>query len=167
MINSTSSSDRVLRPDGVVLHTPVAAERGTKSDRFSPEQTASLRTALASLPASAWSFESTTIPAHWIVYMGRYADNEAAEKKKGELRYLAIQFQPLTNPQLAPGLSLGGYDTQEAAQAALQALSQRGVRTARVVQERAPQPGQWLQLATVDAGLRERITAARRTSAHP
>ena len=128
---------------------------------YTEAQASALRTALASLPASAWSFESVTIPAHWIVYMGRYADNEAAEKKKGELRYLAIQFQPLTNPQLAPGLSLGGYDTQEAAQVALQALSQRGVRTARVVQERAPQPGQWLQLAAVDAGLRERITAAR------
>jgi hypothetical protein len=51
MINSTSSSDRVLRPEGVVLHTPTPPDRGPGSDRFSPEHTAALKSALASQPA--------------------------------------------------------------------------------------------------------------------
>jgi len=51
MINSTSSSDRVLRPDGVVHHTPAQPERGQRPDRFSPENTAALQSALASQPA--------------------------------------------------------------------------------------------------------------------
>lgn len=49
MINSTSSSDRVLRPDGVVKHTP-KADIKQASDRFSPENTAALQTALQQQP---------------------------------------------------------------------------------------------------------------------
>jgi hypothetical protein len=51
MINSTSPSDRVLRPDGVVHHTPTPPDRGPKPDRFSPENTAALQTALQNQPA--------------------------------------------------------------------------------------------------------------------
>lgn len=51
MINSTSSSDRVLRPDGVVHHTPTPPDRGPKPDRFSPENSAALQTALQNQPA--------------------------------------------------------------------------------------------------------------------
>lgn len=51
MINSTSPSDRVLRPDGPVLHNNGAANRGAGSDRYSPENTAALRTALSQQPA--------------------------------------------------------------------------------------------------------------------
>jgi hypothetical protein len=51
MINSTSSSDRVLRPEGVVLHSPTPAGRGPETDLFSPENTAALKTALANQPA--------------------------------------------------------------------------------------------------------------------
>ena len=50
MINSTSSSDRVLRPDGVVLHAKTPAPGGPGADRFAPEHTAALRSALASQP---------------------------------------------------------------------------------------------------------------------
>lgn len=50
MINSTSSSDRVLRPEGVVLQAKTPAAGGPAADRFSPEQTAALKTALQSQP---------------------------------------------------------------------------------------------------------------------
>ena len=51
MINSTSSSDRVLRPEGVVLHakTPPAGAQAT--DHFSPENSAALKSALQDQPA--------------------------------------------------------------------------------------------------------------------
>ncbi len=50
MINSASSSDRVLRPEGVVLHAKTAPAGGQAPDRFNPENTAALRSALAGQP---------------------------------------------------------------------------------------------------------------------
>jgi hypothetical protein len=50
MINSTSSSDRVLRPDGPVHHTPTHAHRGAGADRFSPENSNALQAALSDQP---------------------------------------------------------------------------------------------------------------------
>lgn len=50
MINSTSSSDRVLRPEGVVLHAKTPSPQGPEADRFAPEHTAALKASLASQP---------------------------------------------------------------------------------------------------------------------
>jgi len=50
MINSTSSSDRVLRPDGVVLHAKTPSPQGPEADRFAPEHTDALKAALSSQP---------------------------------------------------------------------------------------------------------------------
>lgn len=50
MINSTSSSDRVLRPEGPVLHAKTPASGGLGADRFSPENTEALKSALSSQP---------------------------------------------------------------------------------------------------------------------
>lgn len=50
MINSTSSSDRVLRPEGPVLHAKTPATGGPGADRFSPEHTTALKAALQSQP---------------------------------------------------------------------------------------------------------------------
>ena len=51
MINSASSSDRVLRPEGVVLHAKTASTGSPAADRFSPEQSAALKAALQNQPA--------------------------------------------------------------------------------------------------------------------
>lgn len=51
MINSASSSDRVLRPEGVVLHAKPLPPGEVGTDRFSPEQTAALKVALQKQPA--------------------------------------------------------------------------------------------------------------------
>jgi hypothetical protein len=50
MINSASSSDRVLRPEGVVLHAKTNSAGAHASDRFSPENTAALKSALQNQP---------------------------------------------------------------------------------------------------------------------
>jgi len=50
MINSTSSSDRTIRPDTVSPIPPKTAVRGAGSDQFSAENSAALRSALASQP---------------------------------------------------------------------------------------------------------------------
>lgn len=111
------------------------------------------------LPTGRWALEPGTAPARWIVYMGRYADADQLNKKRAELRARRVSFEVLANSALEPGLSLGSFPTQEAATEELAALSQRGVRTARVVQERAEVRGQVLRLPTVDEALRPAVSA--------
>ena len=61
------------------------------------------------------------------------------------------------NPTLERGLSLGGFETQAAATAALNDVSRRGVRTARVVQEQAGLRGVMLRLPAADSTVRSRL----------
>ena len=124
---------------------------------FEDAQAAPLRASLASWPTGSWSLEPTVEPAHWIVYMGKYPTIEAVNKKKAELRYLGVSFQSVLNPALEFGLSLGGFRTEDEANRLLGELSQRGVRTARVVVERPEVRGQQLKFPTVDEALRPRL----------
>lgn len=125
---------------------------------FNETESAALRRALeSSWPASAWVLEEAATPARWIVYMGKYASAEELLKKRTQLAALNLKFEPLTNPALELGLSLGGFATQEAANEALDAFARRGVRTARVMQERAEVPGALLRLPQVNDTLRARL----------
>jgi hypothetical protein len=126
-------------------------------------QVTALIATLNAWPQGSWSIEPLTDPARWIIYMGKYPSDEQVARKKGELRQLGISFEPLSNPALEPGLSLGGFATQDAANQQLQVLAQRGVRTARVVQERPEVKTQRLVLAAVDDTLRPRLDELRGT----
>ncbi len=120
-----------------------------------------LRRQLAAWPAGSWSLDTAFEAGRWIVYMGKYPDARQLERKKAELRARGVAFEPLANPALEPGLSLGGYPSQDAANAQLEALSARGVRTARVVLERPELRGQALRLPAVDEALRPRLPELR------
>jgi hypothetical protein len=128
---------------------------------FEEAQVPTLRQALAAWPAGSWGLEPAVEPARWIVYMGKYLTAENVARKKGELRQIGISFETLSNPSLEPGLSLGGYATQAAAAQQLEILSERGVRTAKVVQERPEVRGQQLKLPVVDDVLRPRLEDLR------
>lgn len=117
----------------------------------------SVRTVLESWPSGSWSLEAVTEPPRWIVYMGKYLTLEHVARKKAELRQLGVSFESLSNPALEPGLSLGGFSNEAQATQQLESLAQRGVRTAKVVQERAEVRGQRLQLPAVDEALRARL----------
>ncbi|MGE4241622.1 SPOR domain-containing protein [Ramlibacter sp.] len=120
-----------------------------------------LRPVLESWPAGSWNLEPATEPARWIVYMGKYLTLDHVNRKKAELRQLGISYENLANPGLEPGLSLGGFPTEAEAGRHLENLAQRGVRTARVAQERAEQRGQRLALPAVDDALRPRVEEIR------
>lgn len=124
---------------------------------FEDVQVAALRARLGVLPAGSWALEPTLEPARWIVYMGGYPNSESVNRKKGELRQIGVSFQPLMNPELEPGISLGGYRSEAEANAQLSLLADRGVRTARVLVERPEQRGQLLRFAAVDDTLRPRV----------
>jgi hypothetical protein len=132
---------------------PECLQTGT----LDPAQVAPLNSALASWPAGSWKLDPVSDPARWIVYMGKYPDAEQVARKRAELRQLGISFEALTNPSLEPGLSLGGYPTEVAALEQMEALANKGVRTARVLQERPEQRGQRLTLPAVDDTLRPRL----------
>lgn len=116
-----------------------------------------LRTALETWPTTSWLLDTVVEPPRWIIYMGRYGDVEQVARKRAELRRLGVSFEALANPELEPGLSLGGFATQGQAQQQLEVLAERGVRTARVMQERPEQRGQRLLLPAVDDNLRPRL----------
>ena len=129
---------------------------------FNEEQTVVLRERLGqALPAGSWVLESALEPARWMVYMGKYTNADAVTKKRGELRGLGVSFEALNNPTLEPGLSLGRFDSQAAAETDLARIAKKGVKTAKVIQERAEQRGQRLKLAAVDAALRSQLDAIK------
>lgn len=139
-----------------------ASKPGTclQAGLFDEAQSAQLRSALTpALPPGSWSLEAVQEPGRWIVFMGPYASAEAQAKKRAELAALnlSLRFEPIGNPALELGLSLGGFETQAAAALELKALGRRGVRTARVVQERAEGQGMMLRLPAVDDSLRARL----------
>lgn len=157
---------RILPPDDLrrvesqVAQAPRPPEC-LQSPTLDDTQAVALRTVLETWPAGSWSIDAAVEPARWIVYMGKYAGVEQVARKRAELRQLGISFEALANPELEPGLSLGGHATEAAANQQLQVLADRGVRTARVVQERPEQRGQRLLLPSVDDNLRPRLDELR------
>ncbi|POR09898.1 sporulation protein [Diaphorobacter sp. LR2014-1] len=123
---------------------------------FDARQADALRQAAAVLPEGSWTLEPTPITGRWMVYMGRFPDEEAVAKKRAELRTLKIPYDR-PGAALEPGLSLGRFSTEEAAQRGMALLANQGVRTARVVQERADAPGFMLRLPAVNDTLRTRL----------
>lgn len=140
--------------------TPQKPTECLQAGLFDEQQGALLRQALEALtlPAGAWALEATVEPARWIVYMGKYASTEAAAKKRAELASLKLKFEPLRDPALEVGMSLGGFETKADANSALAVLVRRGVRTAHVVQEQIEVRGVTLRLPAVDDNLRARLS---------
>lgn len=128
---------------------------------FDQKQADALRPVVAAaLPSGSWSLEGTSIAGRWMVYMGRFADEEALDKKRAELRGRKVPYDR-PGPALEPGLSLGRFSTEEAAERALAALGSQGVRTARVVQERSDATAYQLRVPEATAELRARLESLR------
>ena len=127
---------------------------------FDDRQAEALRTAAAGLPAGSWTLEPTPIPGRWMVYMGRFDDIETLDRKRAELRARKVDHDR-AGGTLELGLSLGRFASKEAAERELANLGTKGVRTARVVQERAEAPGFTLRLPAVNDALRAQLDVLR------
>jgi cell division protein FtsN len=92
---------------------------------------------LLGLPAASFTLTEVRTGGRWIVYMGRYDNQIQLDRKKDELRALGVSYREITAAGLAPGLALGTYSTEAAAQQARQKAERDGIRTAKVAQERA------------------------------
>lgn len=151
---SADEARRIETSAPLAVRAPECLQAGL----FDEKQVAALRPSLEPLlPPGSWQLEEVVEPARWIIYMGKYPNAEAVNKKKAELRQIGVSFEGLSNAAMEPGLSLGGFTSQAAAQQQLDRLAQRGVRTARVAQERPEVRGQSLKLPLVDEALRPRL----------
>lgn len=101
------------------------------------------------LPARGWVRVAQETAPQYAVVIGPLAGRDALQKKLEELARLRVPAEPIklaVDGANSNHVALGRYEQDGAAQAALQAFSQRGVRTARVALLRAAQSGARLRL---------------------
>lgn len=102
---------------------------------------------------------SEGLAAAWWVFIPPQASRPAAFKKAIELKELGIDdyFVVQDEGEHRWAVSLGIFRTEEAAQARLAALRDKGVRTARIGQRDTVVPRVWLQIQGVDAALQSKL----------
>lgn len=112
------------------------------------------------LPKGAWTTQAVAVPGLWLIYMGPYPDAETLERKQAELRRIKpLNFEEVRSPSsLAMGFSLGRYGNENLANAALESMRLRGVRTARVVNARPPMSLTVLKVAQADSATQARLS---------
>jgi hypothetical protein len=142
----------------IAAQTPVRPPECLQAGMFDDAQLAGLRRALeATLPAGSWLVETVVEPARWIIYMGKYSTVNAMNRRRNELNRLSIKMEPLLNPELEPGISLGGFETQAEASKALAGVQRRGARTARVTLERAEVRNNLIRIPAADDAIRAKL----------
>ena len=140
----------VRAPDTPLVEQASAAAC-LRSGPWDKEQAARLRLALQeALPQDSWRLDPLTPPPRWIVYLGKFSNQELLKRKLTQLASISgVKTQELRDPALVPGISLGGFDTEPLAQAELDRLSRMGVRKAKVVQENEPPNKEMLVIPSV------------------
>lgn len=160
-----------INPEAIRLLTPTDAKRAEAQAQaelapkecllagpFDDAQAITLRRALeASMAPGSWHIDTVAMPGRWIVYMGKFVNTEQMAKKRGELASMKLVPQALNNPDLEPGLSLGGFESQADATAELAKMALRGIRTAKVVQEREAGTQNQLKLPAVTPEVKTRL----------
>lgn len=114
------------------------------------------------LAEGSWNAIVTERKGVFLIYMGRYADDETLQRKIEELKRLRIAPQPVRDaPELQPGLVLGRYDDKAEADAELGRLAQRGLRTARVHTLVPPGPQVMLRVPGANEALRDKLATLK------
>jgi hypothetical protein len=151
-------TDQEARAMDAQLQAAKSPKTCLQAGPFDETQAAALRSALeASFPEDAWQLEAQTSPERWIVYMGKFPTPEALAKKKQELLSIHLPTQPLQNPSLELGLSLGHFDSEASANSALLEFSKRGLRTGRVVLELPETQSHQLKLGGLTEALKPKL----------
>lgn len=140
---------------------PVCLQAGP----FDEAQARALRPLLgAALASGTWSLAAVA-KERWIIYMGKYTSPPQLEKKRSELREIQVPFTDIAQGLLAPGLSLGSFDSQAEADSALTLLTRQGVRTAKIVPNGAATGSNYLlKLPLANAELRSLAQAQLQTA---
>jgi hypothetical protein len=171
---------RQVKPESVMLLPPSGVEPGAAAPAASvaaasaapicleagPFATGASITAAstvqAALPAGSWNEVKIERPGSWIVYIGRFPTREALAKKEEELKRTRVSYEEVSTPlELSYGFSLGRFDQRAAADSALEQMTQRGIRTARVVELAAPVTQHMLRIEKADKALADKALALR------
>lgn len=116
----------------------------------------------AGLATGTWTTVASERKGSFLIYMGKYADEETLERKVEELKRLRIEPQVMkSSAELSPGLTLGRFDEKAAAEAELGRLSQRGLRTARVITLVPAVPLVTLRVPSANEAQREKLSALK------
>ena len=115
------------------------------------------------VPRESWRTEDITLNGLWFVYMGPYPDRELFNRKQAELKAIGgISFREVRTPSsLANGFVLGRFEQPQEAQAALNKLKERGVRSARVVIIRPRMQAQNVIVPQATAGMQTSLNGVR------
>ena len=112
----------------------------------------------AGIAGTAWQAIRAEGNGAYLIYMGRYTDRELLQKKLEQVKRLRLEVEELREPsELRPGLSLGRFASQAAADAALARMAQHGLRSAKVVTLDKPHSQTLLRLPAADSALRARL----------
>lgn len=97
--------------------------------------------------------------AAWWVFIPPQDSRPAAQKKAAELKALGVEdyFIVQDEGDYRWALSLGVFRSEDAAQARLAALREKGVRSAQVGPRETVVPKVWLQVKSVDAALETKL----------
>lgn len=166
---AAARAKREIRPQSVVILSPTSARAAAaalaclEAGPFSAAQLAAAESVLQPLlPPGSWTDVRTDRPPVWIVYMGKYETPELMVRKQAEVGRTRIDFEELRNaPDLEPGLALGRFDSREAAERALAQYTQRGLRSARVVELTPPTSSHMLRIERAGSAVLAQATALR------
>ncbi len=130
---------------------------------FEPAQLPAVeQAASAAGPSLAWQRRQVEQPGRWVVVMGPYPNREAVEKKVEELKRTRVAFEEMTEPPaFRLAISLGRHESAQAANAALAALGNRGIKTARVAAIAPPSTQVFLRTETADPALLAQLRALK------
>lgn len=156
-----SANDKPAEAVTEVAEVPPEPTSCWWSPGFSLLESNTLRQALnaLSLPVDAWSLNENRSTGRWIVYWGKFETPELMAQRKATLRRLKIDHREVTLPRLAPGLALGTFSTEQAAQEVLATVQAQGIRTARVAMERAETVTWSLRLPAITEAQRLEVSA--------
>lgn len=153
---AASEQEAAARASEATEPTASTDTRCLQSPALNVGEAQALRSVLqTTLPPASWSLSATPGSERWLIYMGKFESAADVTKKRAQLTALGVKLYPLGNAALAPGVSLGAFQTAEAAQAALEELKTKGVRTARIIDDPLPTASYQLRLPAVDATLQE------------
>lgn len=141
---------------------PQCLEAGPFATGASVSAIATLQGAQPPLPQGSWVEVKIERPGSWLLYMGKFPTREALAKKEEELKRTRVAYERLSSPpELADGFALGRFDQRAAAERALEQLSQRGVRSARVIETEAPSTLHMLRVDKADKALAAQLSALK------
>ncbi|MET0518279.1 MAG: hypothetical protein ABW005_05520, partial [Burkholderiaceae bacterium] len=122
----------------------------------------------AGVPVGEWQDRASEQAGVWAVATIRLTTKDFQARKEETYKKLRISYDYLPGPpEEQPTLVLSRHPSAQAADAALEALSQRALKGLRVMQLQAPQKQHRLVFAQADGALQARLQGLRDAALSP